>query len=463
MGCPELRRANGGAGGDAPLGGCGPDERHDGGVVSMGRSSTFTNRVSWTALATGVTILVNLVSSILIARYLGPEQRGVYIYLGTVAATLVQFGNLGLHASNTVRLARDPGCLSRLIGNSILVSGMAGTALAVAAYAAVGRAAPDRTGLPVVLIALTLVAAPIRLQNLLNANLLVGMMRIGPYNLFELGVVAASLTKVGIVFYLLRQGLLAFLTVDLALELGLCGCYLWYITRTMDGGRFRLSLPLLRDSLGYGLRSYAACTLGFLLLKIDIYLVTAMLGLEAVGIYGLSAGLAAYLLTVPGVVARVLFPTLAAYAEPQQAFTNQVGRHVFMVMLLLAVVAGAAAPWLIPWLYGRAFEASVLPLVVLLPGALALGLQNVVGTQLVSARYPMFMVWVWAAGLAGNIVLNVTLMPIFGIMGAAWASTIAYVGVAAAVLGYYVRQTGSPLRDLVWLTRRDVAALCVRA
>src|SRR5262245_20687765 len=173
MGCPVLRCSSGGAGGDALLGGCSSDERHHGGVVSVERSSTFTDRVSWTALVTGVTILVNVVSSILIARYLGPEQRGVYIYLGTVAATLVQFGNPWLPASNTVRLARDPGSLSRLIGTSILVSGMAGTALAVAAYAAVGWAAPDRTGIPVVLIALTLVAAPIRLQNLLNANLLV--------------------------------------------------------------------------------------------------------------------------------------------------------------------------------------------------------------------------------------------------------------------------------------------------
>ena len=47
-----------------------------------------------------------MVGSVVAARMLGPAGKGVVVVLGTLAATIVQFGGLGLTAANVHFAAR---------------------------------------------------------------------------------------------------------------------------------------------------------------------------------------------------------------------------------------------------------------------------------------------------------------------------------------------------------------------
>ncbi|MCA9095239.1 MAG: hypothetical protein KDA68_17250, partial [Planctomycetaceae bacterium] len=80
--------------------------------------------------ATGLLFL----ATVIVARILGPQGQGLYILATTLAATVTQFANLGLHTGNIYQLARDPKLLSPIIGNSLIISllfGGAAAALAV--------------------------------------------------------------------------------------------------------------------------------------------------------------------------------------------------------------------------------------------------------------------------------------------------------------------------------------------
>src|SRR3972149_6606561 len=77
---------------------------------------------------------VRLVTSVLVARILGPEGRGLYAVAMAVGAIGVQFGNLGLHASNTYYVARERSLLPALIGNTLLVSFVVGGSGSVLAW-----------------------------------------------------------------------------------------------------------------------------------------------------------------------------------------------------------------------------------------------------------------------------------------------------------------------------------------
>jgi len=54
-----------------------------------GVAITFTNRI--------FIVFVSAVSSIIIARYLGPAGKGIFSVLWTVVGVGFQFGNLGFH------------------------------------------------------------------------------------------------------------------------------------------------------------------------------------------------------------------------------------------------------------------------------------------------------------------------------------------------------------------------------
>src|SRR6266849_10033834 len=70
-------------------------------------------------------VAVTFATAVVIARVLGPTGRGFYAVAATVGALGVQFGNLGLHASNTYYVAKDRALLPALIGNTLAVVFMA--------------------------------------------------------------------------------------------------------------------------------------------------------------------------------------------------------------------------------------------------------------------------------------------------------------------------------------------------
>jgi Na+-driven multidrug efflux pump len=53
------------------------------------------------------------------------------------------------------------------------------------------------------------------------------------------------------------------------------------------------------------------------------------------------------------------------------------------------------------------------------------------------------------AALGVNITLNLVLVPGYGILGSAVASSIAYVGLAALQTAWFLRATGASVRDLL--------------
>src|SRR3989442_8842856 len=82
-------------------------------------ASDFAWKVGETFATRVFLIGAGVVASVMVARALGPEGRGLYAVAGALAGVGVQFGNLGLHSANTYFAARDRGLLPRLAGNSL--------------------------------------------------------------------------------------------------------------------------------------------------------------------------------------------------------------------------------------------------------------------------------------------------------------------------------------------------------
>ncbi|MDX1389259.1 MAG: hypothetical protein R3344_08715, partial [Acidobacteriota bacterium] len=112
---------------------------HDGpiaGRVRRALESDFVQKVIETFATRILLIGIGFATSVLIARILGPEGRGLFAVAGTIAAIGIQFGNLGLHSANTYSVARDRGKLPGLLANSLLVGFGLGGLVAVITWGA---------------------------------------------------------------------------------------------------------------------------------------------------------------------------------------------------------------------------------------------------------------------------------------------------------------------------------------
>src|SRR5437773_900396 len=177
-----------------------------------------------------------VLAAVITARFLGPEGRGEYFLVLTLAATIAQFGNLGLHSSNTYLVARDRGLLARLVANSFWVSIAAGGGLAAivvgASYALDLFGGPGNTALWFVA-----VLAPLSLFFLLGQNLLLGIGRTFLFNLVEIlsSAVIVALQLAAGFFVPTSAGFLA------ARSIGLIVSSAWLLGALTRGSTFRPS------------------------------------------------------------------------------------------------------------------------------------------------------------------------------------------------------------------------------
>jgi O-antigen/teichoic acid export membrane protein len=219
-----------------------------------------------------------------------------------------------------------------------------------------------------------------------------------------------------------------------------------------------LDKALLRGMLRYGALAYAASIAQFLNYRIDIWIVQYFSGTAAVGLYSLAGNLAMMLWVLPRSTSTVLLPAMAA-GDPG-ASIQQAARLGRVVLLVSAGVGGVAAfsgrHW-IELFYGRDFEGSAGAFAVLLIGCVPFSLCVVQAAALGALNHLRVNLAASSLGFFVTILLDLFLVPRFGIIGAAAASSASYLVTAAVVAKAFSAISSIPLRATVLPQRGDLS------
>lgn len=123
-------------------------------------------------------------------------------------------------------------------------------------------------------------------------------------------------------------------------------------------------------------------------------------------------------------------------------------RYTLLLTLLMAAGLGVLAPVFVPFYYGADFSPAVLPLILLLPGTVGFAVARPIMAISVGKGDMRLLAVANGAAAAMNFLLNLVLIPPFGMAGAAVATSIGYGSLplfhvlAARSLGY------RPMQDL---------------
>lgn len=382
----------------------------------------MTQQVLWTLAVRVLLIAAGFISSIITARFLGPEGRGVFFYWTTLAAFAIQFGNLGLHSSNTYLLTKGRARLSALAANSLWVSliggGILGGLLALSLWLIDG-AMGDKLSLlwPV------LFMIPSGLYFLLGTNLLVADGRIAEYNGFELANRYLGLAAMLFAAWYWRspEALLVIMSVVAVMM-----CLPLYRRMKVLGGDGIGSFLLVRQGFGYAMRAYLAAALGFAVLRLNTLLIEQYMDAASLGTWSIAAQLLDVILVIPSTIALVLLPRIMRSEQPYQLMQTQLRLVTITLVLVCAVVAWLGYD-LIMLVYGERFAGAYTMLLWGLPGIFALGLTSILSQYLASAGIPLRLVFIWMIGLVVELVLAIWLIPSHGGVGAMLSLSAAYL------------------------------------
>ena len=406
------------------------------------------------ALLRGSQYLLLFVAGVVVARELGPELRAQYalsLALGSGVWILI---NLSLPEAAGRLLARREASLAqlaRILYAASLVLGVLGMTVVVAiGMLARGSFLEHASTTAIVLGGLIV---PLTLVQQVSVGLLTRVGAFGAYGwscaltgLMQLAlVVLLAVTLALTPEYALAVAVLALAIRAIALAVAVARhTAIGAVGLTPDGSR-----GIVWRLLKIGLTLHPAYIALALTLRLDLFLVSALSDSRAVGLYSLATSLAEILFLVSWTMTESALRTQTEADEAAAArYTLWVSRQVLSVTLPAAVVVSLLAYPLIAGLYGREWIGSVVPLIILTCAAVAFSLEGPIRVMMIRIAPPSTIAFAAGIGTAVNVALNLALIPVLGISGAALASVASYWLYLCLLLLAFRRATGLSVRPI---------------
>lgn len=189
------------------------------------------------------------------------------------------------------------------------------------------------------------------------------------------------------------------------------------------------------------------------LYHVDVLMLQTFTTEEQVGFYKAALVIAEFLWLAPKAIQSVMVQSASELwqhdrVERITSLSSKATRYTLLLTTLLALGIATLAPEFVPRYYGSEFEPTITPLLLLLPGTVAFAVARPILSVSHAKGEMRVMILATGATAAMNVVLNVLLIPRFGIEGAAIATSLGYLSLpmlhlwGAKTIGY------NPLDDI---------------
>jgi lipopolysaccharide/colanic/teichoic acid biosynthesis glycosyltransferase len=207
-------------------------------------------------------------------------------------------------------------------------------------------------------------------------------------------------------------------------------------------GAARPSIALARQIYTFGTRGQLGSLMQLLNLRFNFILLGALAGPAALGIYAVAAKYAEFLRVLPIAANWVLYPQFArSEAEQAKKSSRRLILRAGAVTAAASIPLAVAAGLIVPLLFGQVFNGAVLPARILLIGLAAEGVGGVVTAFLFGRGRPGLNSLAAGAGVVVTLIMDVILIPRYGAVGAAIASSVAYLTTTSMLVAWYWHTT----------------------
>jgi O-antigen/teichoic acid export membrane protein len=402
--------------------------------------------------ATALILTLTLLTSVLIARSIGPEGRGLLLAITIWPGLLIGILGLGLNEGTVYHMARSSGSMDGAAGSyadSGLVLQLAvvliATPLTLLLLPSLLRG-DYGTWIGVVLTFATLYSPLVILDQHFKA-VLQGSGKYGALNAVRLGppLVYAAL----LVAFLIAERL----TVETVLVAMIASFVVTAVTgASLAGVSVRsASRQAMRDTMVTGTRFHMGNVLTYVSNEADKLIVLVLVDVASVGYYAVAVALSPLGATaVVQSLGIILSREMARAATANDSADVFAGNFLTATLMLLAIngAAAALAPWWMPALYGTAFSDAVPILAILLVVGAVKGLRQITDR----AMRGLHTASVGAVGEAVALVLTLVFAyagaRMGGLEGLAWGLVLAQSIALAVMLMLAVRVLGIGVSDL---------------
>lgn len=401
---------------------------------------------SWLFAEQVLRLIAGLFVGIYVARYLGPEQFGVYSYAVAFVALFGSIARLGLDGIVVRDLVNHPEERDIYLGTAFLLK-LTGAILTLGLLAiAIQFTGNDATtNLYIFIIASGLIFQSVDVVDFhFQSKVLSKYVSIS--RLIQLALSSA----LKLYFIFTQADLFWFVVVSLIDQVSLAFALVFAYWRQRIGsflGSFDLGTAkaMLKNSWPLILSGIAIS----LYMRIDQIMIKEMLGERQVGLYSAAVRLSEAWYFVPVIVTASLFPAILNAKKLNPKLYRERLQRLYAIMVYSAV--GVALPVaflaerIVVTLYGIHYQDAGLVLTIHIWAGIFVALGVVNGSWFLAENLQKLATLNTLIGAAVNVILNYLLIPLYGIAGVAFATFASY-GISAYFALFLYKQT----RDRFW-------------
>lgn len=390
-----------------------------------------TNRVltnaSWIIGCRIVQALLNLILTMLLARYWGPSGYGLINYAASIVAFVVPVMQLGLNSTLVQELIAQPDKECQILGTSLTMSAISALCcmVGVVSFSALANKGETITTIVCGLYSVQLIFQSLELlQYWFQSKLLskyTSVTALAAYGVATVYKIILLICKSHVYWFALSQ----------ALDYLVIGITLLVIYRKMGNSRLRFSWKLFCRLFSRSRYYIVANLMVTIFAQTDRIMLKMMLDETAVGFYSAAVTCASMTAFVFAAIIDSTRPVIFEKAKVGiQEFEHSVSRLYSLIIylsLLQCIVITVFSELIIYILYGSEYmeAANVLRLVVWYTTFSYIG--SVRNIWILAEGKQKYLSVINLSGAGANVLLNYLLIPSMGIHGAALASLITQI------------------------------------
>ena len=389
----------------------------------------YFKNTSWLLGEKILRMVVGLFVGIWVIRYLGPERFGVFSYAGSFAGLFSTIATLGLNGIVVRELVKDESKRDLLIGTAFWLKLLGAFAVLIILWIAINFTSND-TDTNIIMF---IIASATIFQSFNVIDMYFQSKVMSKFIVYANTISLFFSSIIKVILILNEAPLIAFVWVVLFDSFALaCGLVYFYVKNNLSLLKWRfdkiMAVSMLKDSWPLILSGMVIT----IYMKIDQIMIQSMLGNAEVGQYAAAVRLSEAWYFIPMLISTSLFPAIlnAKKVSEELYYARLQKLYNFMIWfsIIIAGIMTFMSDWVIELLYGAKYAESSGVLIIYIWAGIEVFFGVANSKWILTENLQKYRLLIDGFGAVLNVGLNLLLIPLYGIYGAAFATLISYFG-----------------------------------
>jgi len=409
-----------------------------------------------------IALAIELVTSAMIARYLGVMDYGIYITIYLIPLFVSSIGSLGIGPSIIYHLNNFNESYKK--SEIFFTTAIFAVVLGFFYYLLINFIFKDYLNYLIIknkfdtnLLTISCLIIPILLLQKYIRQFLRGLYKIKEYTLIiDLFPSLIRLPVIFCIIYIYNYRIEGLVFAPLIVQ-SIVTITLTIVTlKQFDFDSYILEFKKFKNILFFGLKNHIGSVIQKSNEQLIMIIIIPLLAVESIGLISLASKFTKLIVGFTSSIHVVFVPKISKSSNDQRlVLFPRLTRLLILTLISVSVIFVIFLPFFVEIIYGNQFKDTVLLAYILIPGTVALAVVRTSNTTFTQSGRPLIKTYVRGSGFILNIIILISLISYFGMYAPMISITISYLFMLFVSLLLIKKYYLISYRDILFFNKND--------